>query len=58
MIIAVTGDGNSSDCMAAGMDDYLSKPVRPPLLRAALNRWLDHGNRASAAAAAGAIVDG
>jgi CheY-like chemotaxis protein len=41
VIIAVTGDGNRDDCIAAGMDDYLTKPVRPQLLRAALVRWLE-----------------
>ena len=48
VIIAVTGDGNPGDCIAAGMDDYLTKPVRPPLLRAALGRWLDRSGRNSA----------
>jgi two-component system, sensor histidine kinase and response regulator len=45
VIIAVTGDGNRDDCIAAGMDDYLTKPVRPQLLRAALTRWLEPSGR-------------
>jgi PAS domain S-box-containing protein len=34
---AMTGDRDR--CAAAGMDDYLSKPVRPDALRDALLRW-------------------
>jgi len=40
VIIAVTGDGGVEDCLAAGMDDHLGKPVRPAPLRAMLHRWL------------------
>jgi CheY-like chemotaxis protein len=39
VIIAVTGDGDRDECLAAGMDDHLLKPVRPGLLRATLARW-------------------
>lgn len=39
VIIAVTGDGDRDECLAAGMDDHLVKPVRPGLLRATLARW-------------------
>jgi two-component system sensor histidine kinase/response regulator len=46
-IVAVTGEGDRDLCMQAGMDDYLEKPVRPTVLRATLNRWLERGGRRS-----------
>ncbi len=46
-IVAVTGEGDRQACLDAGMDEYLAKPVRPTLLRATLNRWLERGRRSS-----------
>jgi PAS domain S-box-containing protein len=42
-VIAMTGetmDGDRERCLAAGMDDYLSKPIERAALVAVLQRWL------------------
>ncbi len=42
-ILAMTGNAFEDDrraCLAAGMDDFVAKPVDPPALYATLHKWL------------------
>ncbi len=42
LIIAMTAHAQQSDresCLAAGMDDYLAKPIRPADVRNVIERW-------------------
>jgi len=51
-IIAMTAnamEGDRDRCLAAGMDDYVAKPVQPPTLRETLERWLEPSERAPSA---------
>jgi len=57
-VVALTANAFEDDrraCLAAGMDDFVTKPLQPALLRAMLQRWTGpRWTRADAEAKVGA----
>jgi two-component system sensor histidine kinase/response regulator len=46
-IIALTGHGSRVECIEAGMDDYIAKPMNIATLRATLQKWAPDVNFAT-----------
>ncbi|NRR30377.1 EAL domain-containing protein [Oxalobacteraceae bacterium] len=60
-LVAMTANtqrGDAEKCLAAGMDDYLAKPITLVELRHKLERWLPHGGDIAAAHDAAQDQDG
>jgi signal transduction histidine kinase/CheY-like chemotaxis protein/HPt (histidine-containing phosphotransfer) domain-containing protein len=58
-VVAITAaalKGDAEQCLAAGMDDYLAKPVPIPVLADCLQRWLPHTRPTGGAPAVEAMV--
>jgi diguanylate cyclase (GGDEF)-like protein len=56
-LVAMTANtqiGDAEKCLAAGMDDYLAKPITLVELRHKLEKWLPHGGLSGAGSGVGA----